>query len=246
LAASRARIVAAADEAHRRIQRDLHDGAQQQLVSLMPELEVAKDAEQVSELKAELARTKQGLAVVLDELREIFRGLHPAILSRGGLQPALRALARRSAGRLDLRAEGRLPEPVEIAAYDAVSEALTNVAKHANASVIDVALDARDAIMRLVISDDGVGGAVRGPGSGLVGRQSGASIPPRPTRKRPERSSWRLLDQRATAPGRLLAGTNQAIGKWAAAAGAPTTRRVPRLATTGLPADASVLGGPGR
>jgi signal transduction histidine kinase len=171
LAASRARVVAAADETRRQIQRDLHDGAQQQLVNLMLELRLAEGTEPSEVAKARLARAARGLAGVLDQLREISRGLHPAVLSRGGLEPALRALARRSPVRveLDLRAERRLPEPVEVAAYYVVSEGLTNVAKHAQASLVQVALDARDASMRLSISDDGVGGAVLGPGSGLVG-----------------------------------------------------------------------------
>jgi signal transduction histidine kinase len=173
LAASRARIVAAADEARRRIGRDLHDGTQQQLVSLMLELRAANATEpsEVDQLRAQLARTERGLGEVLEGLREIARGIHPAILSRGGLKPALSALARRSAVRvdLDLHAERRLPEPVEVAAYYVVSEALTNAAKHADASVVRVELDAHDAIVQLAIRDDGVGGADLGRGSGLVG-----------------------------------------------------------------------------
>jgi signal transduction histidine kinase len=118
-----------------------------------------------------LTRTAEALGGVLDELQELSRGIHPAILSKGGLERALPALARRSAipVELDLRAERRLPEQVEVAAYYVVSEALTNVAKHAQASVVQVALEARDAILRVVISDDGVGGAALGRGSGLVG-----------------------------------------------------------------------------
>jgi signal transduction histidine kinase len=108
---------------------------------------------------------------VLDELREISRGIHPAILSKGGLERALRALARRSAVpvELDLRSERRLPEPVEVAAYYVVSEALTNAAKHAHASVVHVELDAHDSILQLEIRDDGIGGADPEQGSGLVG-----------------------------------------------------------------------------
>jgi signal transduction histidine kinase len=173
LAASRARIVAAADETRRRIERNLHDGIQQQLVSLMLELRAAqaREAPDMSELTAELARTEQGLAGVLEELREISRGIHPAMLSRGGLGPALAALARRSGVpvELDLRAEQRLPEHAEVAAYYVVSEALTNVAKHAHASVVNVELDVPDAVVRLAIRDDGVGGADSSQGSGLVG-----------------------------------------------------------------------------
>jgi signal transduction histidine kinase len=173
LATSRARIVAAADESRRRIERDLHDGTQQRLVALMLELQAAQAAQPcgVAELQAQLARTARGLAGVLEELREISRGIHPAILSRGGLRPALRGLARRSAVPvdLDLRAERRLPEPVEVAAYYVVSEALTNAAKHAHASVVRVELDADDATVQLSIRDDGIGGAELGRGSGLVG-----------------------------------------------------------------------------
>jgi signal transduction histidine kinase len=173
LMASRARIVAAADETRRRIERDLHDGAQQQLVSLMLELRAAEATEpsDVGELRARLARTAQGLAGVLEELREISRGIHPAILSERGLGPALKTLARRSAVpvELDLRGERRPPEHVEVAAYYVVSEALTNAAKHAHASVVNVELDIHDAILQLAIRDDGVGGANIGQGSGLVG-----------------------------------------------------------------------------
>jgi signal transduction histidine kinase len=173
LATSRARIVAAADETRRQIQRDLHDGAQQQLVNLMLELGIAEATgpSEVSALKAQLARTKRGLAGVLEDLREIARGIHPEILSTGGLQRALRTLARRSPVpvELDLRIDRRLPEPVEVAAYYVVSEGLTNVAKHAQASVVQIALEARDAILRVGISDDGVGGAALRRGSGLVG-----------------------------------------------------------------------------
>jgi signal transduction histidine kinase len=173
LAASRARVVAAADETRRRIERDLHDGTQQRLVSLMLELRTAEATEpsEVGELRAQLGRTARGLAAVLDELREISRGIHPAILSKGGLERALRALARRSAVpvELGLPAARRLPEPVEVAAYYVVSEALTNAAKHAHASVVHVELDAHDSILQLEIRDDGIGGADPEQGSGLVG-----------------------------------------------------------------------------
>jgi signal transduction histidine kinase len=173
LAASRARIVAAADESRRRIERDLHDGTQQQLVSLMLELRSAQATQPAgaSALQAQLAHMERGVAGALDELREISRGIHPAILARGGLERALRALARRSAVpvELDLRAERPLPEPVEVAAYYVVSEGLTNAAKHAHASVVNVELDARDSILQLAIRDDGVGGADPRRGSGLVG-----------------------------------------------------------------------------
>jgi signal transduction histidine kinase len=172
LAASRGRIVAAADETRRRIERNLHDGTQQRLVSLMLELRAAEAGlSEVGELRAQLARTARGLAGMLEELQEISRGIHPAILSQGGLEFALRALAHRSAVpvELDLHAELRLPEPVEVAAYYVVSEALTNAAKHAHASVVQVDLDTLDARLQLAIRDDGIGGADPAHGSGLVG-----------------------------------------------------------------------------
>jgi signal transduction histidine kinase len=172
LAASRTRIVAAADETRRRIERDLHDGTQQQLVSLILELRAARDApHEVSQLTAQLARTERGLCGVLEELREISRGIHPAILSKGGLEPALRVLARRSAlpVELDLRAERRLPSQIEVAAYYVASEALANAAKHAHASVVRVELDTHDAILQLAIRDNGIGGAEPAQGSGVVG-----------------------------------------------------------------------------
>ena len=126
---------------------------------------------QPGELEDVVSRAAEGLASVIDELREISRGIHPAILSEGGLGPALRTLARRSAVpvQLDLHADRRLPERVEVAAYYVVSEALTNAAKHAHASVVNVELDTHDAVLQLTIRDDGAGGADPGQGSGLVG-----------------------------------------------------------------------------
>jgi signal transduction histidine kinase len=173
LAASRARIVAAADATRRRIERDLHDGAQQRLVSLALELRAAQAAAPpgggvpVQQLDGVAA----GLADALEELRETARGLHPAILAQGGLRPALMALARRSTVpvRLDVQVEGRLPEPAEIAAYYAVAEALTNAAKHAHASMVDVQVAAGDGVLHVHVRDDGRGGAAFGHGSGLVG-----------------------------------------------------------------------------
>jgi signal transduction histidine kinase len=173
LMASRARIVAAADETRRRIERDLHDGIQQRLVSLGLELRAAQAMvpAQLEEVEGALARVGDGLRSIFDELREISHGIHPAVLSEGGLEPALRALCRRSAVpvELDLRAERRLPPHVEAAAYYVVSEALTNAAKHARASVVHVELDTDDAMLRFAIRDNGIGGADPGQGSGLVG-----------------------------------------------------------------------------
>jgi signal transduction histidine kinase len=173
LMASRARIVAAADETRRRIERNLHDGTQQRIVSLGLELRAAQATvpPQLGELQGALSRVAEELASMFDELREIAHGIHPAILSEGGLKTALRALRRRSAVpvELHLHAERRLPEPVEVATYYVVSEGLTNAAKHARASVVNVELDAHDAIVRLAIRDDGIGGADPSQGSGLLG-----------------------------------------------------------------------------
>ena len=172
-AASRARVVAAADETRRRLERDLHDGAQQRLVSLALRLR-ATDAmlpADLGEVHEELGRVSSELDEVLADLREISRGIHPAILSEGGLGPALRTLARRSSVpvELDVRVDARLPERVEVAAYFVVSEALTNVAKHAGASAVHVDVESHDGLVRLAIRDDGVGGADPARGSGLVG-----------------------------------------------------------------------------
>jgi signal transduction histidine kinase len=173
LAASRARIVAAADEARRRIERDLHDGAQQRLVSLALELRAAQAAVPCThgELEDQLARVAAGLTRAVDELREMARGIHPAILTEGGLAPALKALARRSPipVQLDALPEGRLPERVEVAAYYVVSEALANAAKHAQATVVHVGAETLDAELRLTVRDDGAGGADPARGTGLIG-----------------------------------------------------------------------------
>jgi signal transduction histidine kinase len=173
LAASRARIVAAGDQARRRIERDLHDGTQQRLVSLVLDLRAAEAAvpPTQAELRGQLDRVADGLTGALDDLRELSRGIHPAILSEGGLTPALKALARRSAVpvELDVDVQERLPEPVEVAAYYVVSEALANAAKYAQASVTQVRAEARDGHLHLSVRDDGVGGAAPGLGSGLVG-----------------------------------------------------------------------------
>jgi signal transduction histidine kinase len=173
LAASRARIVAASDQTRRRIERDLHDGVQQRLVSLGLGLRAAQKAVPTAEpgLRQELARLARGTAEILEELREMSRGIHPATLSLGGLGPALKALTRRSAVpvRLDVRVQARLPEQAEVAAYFVVSEALANVAKHARASVVEVLAEVRDGVLAVSISDDGIGGADPSRGSGLIG-----------------------------------------------------------------------------
>ena len=173
LQASRARIIAATDETRRRIERDLHDGTQQQLVSLLLELRSAQATmpSEMEELRAHQARMKRGLYSALTELREISRGIHPAILTNAGLGPALKTLARRSALpiELQLRCQRRLPEHVEVAAYYVVSEALTNAAKHAHASVVKIDVAEQDATLKLAIRDDGVGGADPSQGTGLAG-----------------------------------------------------------------------------
>ena len=173
LAASRARVVAAADEARRRIERDLHDGTQQRLVTLGLRLRASEALapQELTELRAELASAVESLTSAAEELQEISRGIHPAILSRGGLGPALRSLARRSSVPVDLEldVDRRLPEQVEVATYYVVSEALTNAAKHSRASTLRIRAGADNGAVSLSISDDGVGGADPEGGSGLVG-----------------------------------------------------------------------------
>ena len=173
LAASRARVVAAGDETRRRIERDLHDGTQQRLITLGLELRAAEGlaSPEQTELRAQLSNAFDSLRGAVEELQEISRGIHPAILSRGGLAPALKALARRSSVPVELHVdvERRLPEQVEVATYYVVSEALTNAAKHARASMLRVDAGTENGVVRLSISDDGVGGANPGAGSGLVG-----------------------------------------------------------------------------
>ena len=173
LNASRARIVTAADQSRRRIEHDLHDGAQQRLVSLaLQMIAVASSATAgPRELRDELARASREVTVVLDELREISRGIHPAILSEGGLGPALRTLARRCAipVELDISTSERFTERIEVTAYYVASEVLTNAVKHARASVVRVAVEQLHGTLRLTICDDGVGGADPGRGSGLIG-----------------------------------------------------------------------------
>ena len=173
LAASRRRIVAASDEARRRIERDLHDGTQQRLVSLGLAARAAQadGAADRGDLRAELSRIAAGLADAVAELQEFSRGIHPAILSEGGLGPAVRTLARRSAVPVDLdvTTNARFPEPIEIAAYYVASEALANAMKHAQASRVEISLTTRDGSLLLSIRDDGVGGANPARGSGLAG-----------------------------------------------------------------------------
>jgi signal transduction histidine kinase len=172
LTAARVRLVAASDETRRRIERDLHDGAQQRLVSLGLELRAAEGALAPGHeaLRERLSVTVRGLSGVLEDLQEISRGLHPAILSKGGIQPALKALARRCGApvELDVHLERRLEERLEVAVYYIVAEAVMNAVKHASASLVRIGLQV-DEDVRLSVEDDGVGGAALGVGSGLIG-----------------------------------------------------------------------------
>jgi PAS domain S-box-containing protein len=173
LAASRARVVFAGDDTRRRIQRNLHETTEQRLVSLalsVRSLEARIEPEH-PELATELARIAETLGDALAELQAISRGVHPAVLSRGGLVPAVKTLARRSPlpVELSIALDTRLPESVEIAAYHVVSEALTNAAKYASASHVRVEIAMDDRNLTLTVRDDGIGGADATRGGGLVG-----------------------------------------------------------------------------
>jgi signal transduction histidine kinase len=166
-------VIAAGDDARRRIERDLHDGAQQRLVTLALALRRtgAKIPAGLDELRADVARVGEGLTTAVEELREISRGIHPAVLTEGGLVPALKALGRRSAVRfkLDATLEQRLSDEVEIAVYYTVSEAVTNASKHAGARQLWVSVRLEQQLLYLSVRDDGVGGADPRRGSGLLG-----------------------------------------------------------------------------
>ena len=172
---SRARIVAAGDEARRRIERNLHDGTQQRLIALGLDIASVRAAVPESELDlhANLERLEGEVELVLDEVRELSRGLHPAFLSRQGLGPSLRALARRCPlpVSLDVELPERPPETVETCTYFVVAEALTNAVRHAQASYLTVSIAVNESHLRAAIADDGIGGAEPGigAGSGLIG-----------------------------------------------------------------------------
>ena len=170
LAASRARIVAAADEERRRVVRDLHDGAQQRLVHTVITLKLARRAfEHGNEVAAHLADALDQAQQATDELRELSHGIMPAVLVRGGLRAAIEALASRTPVPVEIRVSvGRLPATVEATSYFLVAEALTNVAKHSRAGRAEVTARIEDGTLRVLVSDDGVGGARPG-GPGLVG-----------------------------------------------------------------------------
>jgi signal transduction histidine kinase len=172
LRASRARLVAAGDEARRKLERDLHDGAQQHLVSLAVMLQLARlsvepGSKTANLLEAAIEALKEGLA----ELRELARGIHPAVLTERGLEPALAGLAARAPVPVTVNAhlQKRLPAPLESAAYFLVSEALTNVAKYAGATEAEVSVEISDGHVVIAVRDDGIGGAAPGVGSGLCG-----------------------------------------------------------------------------
>jgi signal transduction histidine kinase len=178
LAEGSRRLNRAADNERRRIERDLHDGAQQHLVTLALYARAAEASApaELTELKHQMSRIASGLAEVSLQLQEISRGIPPAILAKGGLPAAIKELARRSPVpvQLDVAITNRLPEPIQTAAYYLVAEALTNTAKHAHASTVHVQLDtdhtdAGDPVLRVSVRDDGRGGADPHGGSGLIG-----------------------------------------------------------------------------
>jgi signal transduction histidine kinase len=170
LIAARSRLVTTADATRRRVERDLHDGPQQRLVSLTLQLRES-EASVPPENRQQLSDTAQELSHVLDELQEISRGLHPPVLARRGLKAALKALVSRSPVPVELHVgtDQRLPEQLEVGLYYVVSEALTNVFKHAHASEVRIDLTQQDSEVHLTVRDDGVGGADPSEGSGLSG-----------------------------------------------------------------------------
>ncbi|MEU0558645.1 DUF4118 domain-containing protein [Dactylosporangium sp. NPDC006015] len=175
LAASRARIVAAADNTRRQFERALHDGALQRVVSLGLELSMTEASmpPELNRYKTQLSHTAQGLNGVFESLQEVSRGIHPAIMCTGGLGASIKSLARRTAIPVDLNLniDRRLPDHTEVAVYYIVSEALANAVKHAKATMVHVNAEAENAVFRLSVQDDGVGGASLGKGSGLIGLQ---------------------------------------------------------------------------
>jgi signal transduction histidine kinase len=173
--ASRARLLAAAEEERQRIERDLHDGAQQRLVGLALSLQEARDEARALDPEASflsrLDDAAEELVSAIDELRELARGIHPAVLTEDGLEIAVTSLARRATVpvTVDVNLEGRLPAPVEATAYYVVAEALTNVTRHARARSASVRLARRNGLLELEVRDDGIGGADQVRGSGLRG-----------------------------------------------------------------------------
>jgi signal transduction histidine kinase len=170
LTASRRRILAVGDETRRRIERDLHDGLQQRLVTLMLMLASIR-ARIPADVRADVDNLSAELAAAQQELQDLSRGLHPSILVDAGLGPAVRALARRSKlpVRIQMRADGRFPSTFEATAYYVAAEAFTNAAKHARASAVDIVVERTDGSLTVQVRDDGVGGADTTRGSGLIG-----------------------------------------------------------------------------
>ncbi|MBK4348792.1 sensor histidine kinase [Lacisediminihabitans changchengi] len=172
---SRARIVQTADDTRRRFEHDLHDGIQQRLVTVTMEMRAAERAlpADAAGVRMKISHSADALDLALDELRELSRGLHPAILSEGGLGPALRSLSRRAdvPSRVHMDALPRFPQPIEVAAYYVVSESLANVSKHANATAVSVTATLEGNRLVVSVSDNGVGGARIAKGSGLIGLQ---------------------------------------------------------------------------
>ena len=170
VAASRARIVAAADETRRRIERDLHDGVQQRLVIQALMLSGIRDRVP-ADVRADVDEVRDQLAAARQELRDLCQGVHPAILVEAGLGAAIRTLARRSAlpVRVQMRADRRLPGSCEVTAYYVAAEAFTNAAKHAKASAVDILIEEAGGTLTVQVRDDGAGGADASGGSGLTG-----------------------------------------------------------------------------
>src|SRR5262245_14036706 len=173
LMASRARLVTAGDEARRRIERNLHDGTQQRLVTIdigLRALESKIHADN-PEARDAVERIRDQVRAVIDEVREVSRGLHPSALAEAGLEASLRSLARRTGIGVDFNVElgTRPPEPIEIGVYYLVSEALTNIVRHARADTVTIEISADESVLRVAVADDGVGGAHLGRGSGLEG-----------------------------------------------------------------------------
>ncbi len=172
LAASRLRIVEAQDAERRRLERNLHDGAQQRLVAVALELRIAQaqlgDDPQAAALVGDAA---EELKLALDDLRELARGLHPAVLTERGLRPALEVLALRAPFVVSVQGvpQERLPPPIEAALYYVASETLANAAKHANASTLAIRMTRDDGVVTIELDDDGCGGANAREGGGLRG-----------------------------------------------------------------------------
>ncbi len=173
LAASRARLVEVGDAERQRVERNLHDGAQQQLVALALRLRIVESrlGQDADAARAELTAAREQLDQALAELRELARGIHPAILTDRGLKPAVDALVNRAAVPMEIAdfPDARLPEPVETAAYYLIAEAVTNVAKYARATHIAVSVRPENGHLVVRVSDDGVGGADPAGGTGLRG-----------------------------------------------------------------------------